>query len=201
MVVEESVGMVSFFRGKRLSLGAQFEHQVKSRIENMAYENILAMMQKLAHKVVLAFKENRKFYNITGNAYTSFYSSVYYKGKMVYMVRSAKGEKSPTRVTLAEGEAYNLPYYYGGDAVDKGKPYVGRDGGGRQWGPNLVYGRIGKVKSTGKDWALVAICPVEYAIFNKDNRIFETVYETYEEFPDLFDLCVIEVKQSTINKL
>lgn len=194
--------MGSFFKGTRLSLGAQFEHQIKARIEKAAYDKTLALMQELAHKVVASFKANRKFYNITGNAFTSFYAAVYYKRKMIYMVRAVKGEKAPTRVTLAEGEAYNLPYYYEGDAVDPAKgAYVGKDGGGRQWGPNLVYGRIGKVKSTGKDWALVAICPVEYAIFDKDNRIFETVYETYEQFPDLFDMSVMEVKSSTINKL
>lgn len=192
--------MAKFFSGNRLSLGAQFEHQIKSRIENLAYDKMLAIMQELAHRTVNYFKENRTFYNITGNAYTSFYAAVYYKGKLIYMVRASKGEKAPTRVTLAEGEAYNLPYYYEGDPVE-GKAYVGRVGGGHQWGPNLIYGRIGKVKASGKDWSLVAICPVEYAIFDKENRIFETVYSTYESLPNMFDSCVVYANISTINKL
>lgn len=190
--------MAKFFSGTRLSLGAQFEHQIKSRIENLSYDRMLAIMQELAHRTVNYFKENRTFYNITGNAYTSFYAAVYYKGKLIYMVRASKGEKAPTRVTLAEGEAYNLPTFYDGE---KNNGYKGRIGGGHQWGPNLVYGRIGKVKASGKDWAIVAVCPVEYAIFDDENRIFETVYSTYEALPDMFDSCVVYASNSTINKL
>ena len=67
--------------------------------------------------------------------------------------------------------------------------------------PNLIYGRLGRAKSTGKDWALVAICPVEYAVFDKENRIFETVYNTYESLPDMFDACVVYANSSTFNKL
>ena len=104
--------MAKYFSGKRLSLGAQFEHQIKPRVEKLAYDKMLAIMQELAHRTVNYFKENRTFYNITGNAYTSFYAAVYYKGKLIYMVRASKGEKAPTRVTLAEGEKYNLPFYY-----------------------------------------------------------------------------------------
>lgn len=63
--------MVKFFSGKRLSLGAQFEHQIKPRVEKLAYDKMLAIMQELAHRTVNYFKENRTFYNITGNAYTS----------------------------------------------------------------------------------------------------------------------------------
>ena len=189
--------MASYFKGKRLSLGMQFEHQIKPRIENIAYEKALALMQELAHRTVNYFKENREFYNITGNAYTSFYAAVYYKGKLKYMVRSAKGEKAPTRVTLAEGEKYNLPNYYDGGENDG---YRGKEGGGHQWGPNLVYGRIGKDKPSGKDWSLVAVCPVEYAIFKDENRIFETVYSTFEALPDIFDACVVYAASSTIKK-
>lgn len=79
--------MASYFKGKRLSLGMQFEHQIKPRIEKIAYEKALALMQELAHRTVNYFKENREFHNITGNAYTSFYAAVYYKGKLKYMVR------------------------------------------------------------------------------------------------------------------
>lgn len=190
--------MAKYFSGKRLSLGAQFEHQINPRVEKLAYDKMLAIMQELAHRTVNYFKENRTFYNITGNAYTSFYAAVYYKGNLVYMVRASKGEKAPTRVTLAEGEKYNLPFYYDGG---ENKGYTGSVGGGHQWGPNLIYGRIGKVKSSGKDWALVAICPVEYAVFDKENRIFETVYNTYESLPDMFDACVVYANSSTFNKL
>lgn len=190
--------MGNFFRGKRLSLGAQFEHQIRTRVEKITYEKTLALMQEFAHRIVNYFKENRQFCNITGNAYTSFYSAVYYKGKLKYMVRAAKGEKTPTRVTLAEGEKYNLPYFYDGHKNDG---YKGKKGGGHQWGPNLVYGRIGKDKPSGKDWAIVAVCPVEYAIFDEDNRIFETVYDTYEAFPDLFDASIMYADMSDIKTM
>lgn len=190
--------MAKFFRGKRESLGVQFEHQLATRIKDLSYEKTLAMMEELAHRIVDYFKENREFDNITGNAFTSFYVEVSYKGKRKYLVRSSSGEKSPTRVTLAEGEEYNLPYYYDGNPNDG---YVGTAGGGHQWGPNLLYGRAGRIKATGKDWSIVAVCPVEYARFAKLNHIFKTVYATYEAIPDVFDAKVVFAKKSTIEKV
>lgn len=77
---------------RRLSLGLQFEHEMLGKINKYAYERAYAIMKKAADKVVEAFKKNREFYNVTGNTFTSFYASVYYRGKLMYVSRSADGE-------------------------------------------------------------------------------------------------------------
>ena len=180
---------------KRLSLGLQFEHDFAFKIKNIAHDKVFSIMKKTANDLVESFKKNKKFFSVTGNTFTSFYASVYYKGKMQYMARSVKGEENPTRKTLKEGEAYDLDYYYDGPV--EGDPYVGDKGKGGQWGPNLVYGRLGKFDRPSGDWAIMCVCPVEYAKYNK--RIFETVYNTYEMLPDLFSVNVMYVSKSIFN--
>lgn len=181
---------------RRKSLGVEFLHQAKGRLEKFTNEKIYGIMKQMAHYVVDAFKANRQFYNVTGNTFTSFYAIVYYKGKMKYVVQSAEGEKSPTRATLAKGEFYDLDYYYDGGAV-KGKPYKGKEGKGGQWGPNLIYGRMGKFGKPTEDWGLMCVCPIEYAKFNE--KILKTMYETYEEYPNLFSASILAINDSTFN--
>lgn len=178
---------------RRLSLGLQFEHEMLGKINKYAYERAYAIMKKAADKVVEAFKKNREFYNVTGNTFTSFYASVYYRGKLMYVSRSADGEAPPTRPTLRKVEIYDKPSYYEGDEADP--PFRGKTGKGGQWGPNLIYGRIGKFKPGG-EWALMCVCPVEYAKFNE--KIVETVYSTYEDVPFLLQIGIAETN-GTIN--
>lgn len=182
---------------KLQSLGLQFQHDIMSKVQGMVDEKVLAILKNFAHDLCEEFKRNRLFYNVTGNTYTSFYVDIYHKGKFVALVTSAEGEDMPTRPTLKEGEVYNLPQYYEGDDVDDDHPFRASTGKGGQWGPNLFYGRRGKFGRPSADWAVICVCPVEYAKFV--DTIFKTVYETYETMPDLFSASVIEIKYSTIN--
>lgn len=194
MVVEESVGMVS-----RQSLGEQFNTVVAKRIRQMRYDKTLAIMKGLCHDTLRAFNANKKFYSVTGNTITSFSVGVFYKGKLVYSAYNADDIDSPTRKTLKKGEVYNLPTYYeGGEASEH--PYRGGEGGGGQWGPSLGRYRLQRLRSDVHDtWNIVAVCPVEYAVFNE--RIMKTLYETYEEFPDLFSANIIYARGQNIREI
>lgn len=154
-------------------------------------------MKHLANDVCKSFKKNRRFFNITGNTYTSFYAVVFHRGKQMYIATSSENEDPPTRVTLKEGEKYDLEQYYDGKKVDKKHPYTGKIGKGGQWGPNLFYGRMGKFGRSEGEWALMCVCPVEYARFN--TNILKTVYETYEGFDEMVGARVMLVKNSSVD--
>ena len=180
---------------KRLSLGEQFRANIGRKIRYIGYRKSLELVCLACDNVVLGFDYYRRFYNRTGNAYTSFTGGVFYNGKLMYEKSVGDNEEKPTMKSLKEGQVYPLDYYYKGNPVDKKHPYIGEVGKGGQWGPNLIYGRIGKFKPGG-EWALMCVCPVEYAKFNE--RIVETVYSTYEDVPFLLQIGIAETN-GTIN--
>ena len=183
----------------RQSLGEQFNTVVAKRIRQMRYDKTLAIMKGLCHDTLRAFNANKKFYSVTGNTITSFSVGVFYKGKLVYSAYNADDMDSPTRKTLKKGEVYNLPTYYeGGEASEH--PYRGGEGSGGQWGPTLGAYRLQRLRSNAKDtWNIVAVCPVEYSKFN--DKIMKTLYETYEEFPDLFSANIIYARSQSFGEV
>jgi len=186
---------------KRDSLGVQFNTVIGKRIRQLSYKKTLSIMTEMCQKVVESFLFNEKYFkDVTGNTVTSFSAAVFYKGKKVYDVYAADYIHNPRRKTLRKGEKYDLPFYYDGitQANAAGvKTYVGEFGHGGQWGPTLGKSRISRMRSRVRDtWNLVAICPVEYAEYNE--KIFKSLYETYEMFPDLFTASVIYARSQDI---
>lgn len=179
---------------RRSSLGSQFNTVIGKRIRQMSYVKTFDILSGLCDDLVKSFVANKQFYSVTGNTVTSFSVGLYYKGKRVHASYAADFMENPTRKTLKKGEAYDLPIYYdGGNVTDpsgtKG-PFVGSFGHGGQWGPTLGKSRISRAHSRVRDtWNIIAVCPVEYAVYN--NKIFETMYNTYEEMPDLFTSQII----------
>lgn len=182
---------------RRDSLGVQFNNVVGKRIRQMSYVKTLELMKHLCRLTIQAFSQNKLFYDITGNALTSFSVGVFYKGKRVYAEYMSDMEDSPTRATLRKGERYNLPEYY------DGRPsagYTGSVGHGGQWGPTLGHSRLSRTHSRVRDtWNLVAVLPVEYAGYNA--RIYKTMCNTLEEYPDLFSASVLYARGSNIGSI
>lgn len=183
---------------RRDSLGAVFKQVIGKRVQSTAYAKTLAIMKDFADEVIKAFKSNREFYNITGNAYTSFTVGVFYKGSLVHIASVSDDEDEPTRATLREGEAYNLLEYYDGGAAEP--PYEGKTGHGGQWGPTLGPYRVRRERGRVRDtWSVVCVCPVEYATYNK--RIYDTMTQTMLDFPSLFSASVLYVRHQSIGEI
>lgn len=183
------------------SLGMQFETQVIKRVRQTMYEQTLEMMMNLCTDIVGDFMANRKFYNITGNAYTSFTVGLFYKGRLVWTNSvTDQGVPDPTMPTLRKGQVYGLGQYYEGDDVSKDHPYKGEMGKGRQWGPTLGLYRIKQMHPRKrKTWDIIAICPVEYATANKN--IFDTMNATALNLPNLFSSAAASFRLGKIGSI
>lgn len=186
----------TFYKGGHGSLTQQFEMWVKKTgplkvLGKPEYvENSLDQMAKAA---VSAFIKNVKFFNVTGNTLMSFHVGVFHKGSLV-KYRNVPGEE-PTRRTLRKGERYNLEYYYGGVPVpknDKGKrkPFVGKYGGGGQYGPTIGYTYLTRMHPPLRHtWAICMVLPISYAGYNE--KIVATYEETKNTLISMFDAFAI----------
>lgn len=65
--------------------------------------------------IVMLIAHERGFHHVTGNLINSGAVALYYNGKLKGMWKASDVTgKLPTRVTLAAGERYDLPYYWSG---------------------------------------------------------------------------------------
>lgn len=124
---------------------------------------------------------------VTGNAYNSVTAGLYKGRKLVYANWNGKHVDRPTRATLAKGEAYDLPTYYDGDAVEK--PYVGEVGNGGVWGqqlgPWVLYSQRYRSSFSGNDWSVVIAMPVVYAGYHP--KLVKTMQAMLDAVPRLVD--------------
>lgn len=147
-----------------------FKQRIVKKINNEVYEKMLAKMERAAAKIASNVGKYVKFYDITGNLFNSIAVGVYYKSNLVSIVH-ADGGKVPTRDTLAKGEKYNLPYYYGGAPScyvegSKNRSFVGRVGFGGQTPQstdNLLRFSLNPAKNNS--WTLIVATGIEYASY------------------------------------
>lgn len=175
------------------SLATQFQTRVVKRIRQTSYVRTLNALEAVCNDIVANFMQNKEFYNVTGNAFTSFTVGLYYKKHLVYTTSPLElGASNPTRKTLKKGEHYNLPEYYEGDSVGE-KAYVGEYGGGGQWGPAVGERKIRSARPSGRGtWHIVAVCPIQYAKYNR--KIYDTMEQTCQNMPSLVTANIVEFR-------
>lgn len=182
----------------RISFGASAMATIQSKLRIIGYNTCKNTMIKIADTLMEQIDVNKRFKDITGNAYTSFTIGVYYYGKLEYV--SCKGDKAkdPTMRTLGKGKVYPLMFYYDGSPADP--PYKGTIGNGGQWGPTLGPYRIRREKpKTRAAWSLMAIFPVEYANYNPN--IVETLTALKDLIPTVASVFASKSARQAINEL
>jgi hypothetical protein len=183
---------------RRISFGESVMATIQSKLRIIGYNTCKNTMINIADTLMEQIDANKKFRNITGNAYTSFTIGVFYYGKLVYV--SCKGDeaKEPTMRTLRKGQVYPLLYYYDGSHADP--PYKGTVGHGGQWGPTLGPYRIKREKpKTRAAWSLMAIIPVEYASYNPN--IVDTLTALKDLIPTIASAFASKSARQAINEL
>ena len=182
---------------KRLSLGEQFRANIGKKIRYIGYRKSLELVCLACDNVVLGFDYYRRFYNRTGNAYTSFTGGVFYNGKLMYEKSVGDNEEKPTMRSLKEGQVYPLDYYYKGNPVDKKHPYIGEVGKGGQWGPTLGKWRMKRFRpKSSAEWNLVFFLPVEYASYH--GKILETLSAVRDDVPFIIGSNIIFVRNTYV---
>lgn len=169
-------------------------------IRQKAYSATLATLEKAARDLLKHFAEEKKFFSITGNAFTSFAVGVYYKGRLVSMFSMAHGAENPTRVTLRKGEVYDKYEYYDGPITEDPETgdlrlYRGEFGKGGQWGPTLGPWYLQRQHfSKQQTWKLVVVLPVSYAGYN--SKILRTMQRLMLELPQIVDYNIVRVENA-----
>lgn len=169
-------------------------------IRQKAYSATLATLEKAARDLLKHFAEEKKFFSITGNAFTSFSVGVYYKGRLVSMFSMAQGAENPTRVTLREGEVYDKYEYYDGPIMEDPETgdlrfYRGEFGEGGQWGPTLGPLYLQRQHFPKRQtWKLVVVLPVSYAGYN--SKITRTMQRLMLKLPQIVDYNVVRVENA-----
>lgn len=160
-------------------------------VRQRAASATFATIQQTALNLMSRLDSYRKYHHVTGNTWTSTTIGIFYKGELKALYNKGAEDEAPTRVTLSEGEVYDLAEVYkGGETVG----YKGKYGAGGQWGPTLgpeqmQHQHVAKRKT----WSLVVMIPVEYANYNP--RIVATMQNIMDGIPEVLDWSVV-----TINK-
>lgn len=176
------------------SLKIQLEERIYKKVRQAAYSATLATLEKSAHDILDRFELiwDKKVFNRTGNAWTSFTIGIFYKGKLVRIVANADDEEQPTMRSLRRGQAYPLDEYYGGVEVDPENRFVGWYGQGGQWGPTLGKWTIKRARVPKRyTWEMVFIIPVSYA--GAVSGIVASLHSLKIELPALVDYSTVTV--------
>lgn len=152
----------------------------------------LATLEQSARNILIKLDDYRKYQHVTGNTWTSTTVGIFYKGELKALYNKGAEDEEPTRVTLEEGERYDLvKTYKGGESHG----YVGEHGEGGQWGPALGPQSIrDQHVAKRKTWSLVVIIPVDYAPYNP--RIVETMQNIMDGLPDVLDYSIVTIDRA-----
>lgn len=179
------------------SLKKQFGERIYKKVRQAAYSATLATLEKSAHGILDRFELiwNKKVFNRTGNAWTSFIIGIFYKGKLVRLVANADDEEQPTMRSLRRGQVYPLDEYYGGVEVDPENRFIGEYGQGGQWGPTLGKWTIKRARVPKRHtWEMVFIIPVSYA--GAVRGIIGALLSLKIELPALVEYSVVTVNRA-----
>lgn len=176
---------------------------ISSKVRIIAYKKIMDMLSNSAYSLIKNYDNYQKRANsrdITGNARMSVAIGLYYMRHLEKIVTPKGIYDKPTRRTLKKGEAYNLPYYYGGSPVGD-KPYVGKDGEEHQWGPTLGLGSIKKSASSRATFQMLVIMPIEHAPFSEHNNLAKLMQNMLDDLPNEIDYSISYVRGKGGSKL
>lgn len=176
------------------SLAIKQSARIIKLVRQKAYTATLATIEKAAQDLLNRLNVYRRYKHRTGNTWTSTSIGIYYKGRLVSLFNKGAEDEPPTRVTLREGEVYDLPYYYKGAPVGD-HPYIGEYGNGKQWGPTLGPWHVRCQHSPKyKTWNLVVAIPVSYAGYNP--YIVETMQKIMDDLPNVVDYNIVRVENA-----
>lgn len=157
----------------------KFLVNVKKRIQQEAATKMQQKMDRAAAKVIAKANSEREFSHVTGNLWKSIAVGTFYQGELVSIHHTPGPD--PTRPTLAKGESYNLPYYYGSsvplDMMTSGKkrrkPFRGEYGEGGQDGERAAEDALFSMELDGMGmftWRLAIVAGVDYANYVEKHR-------------------------------
>ncbi len=161
-------------------------------VRQRAVSATLATLEAAAQRILLNLDSYREYSHVTGNTWTSTTVGIFYKGELKALYNKGAEDEPPTRVTLREGERYNLPEVYEGG---ESHGYVGEEGEGGQWGPTLGPQHIrSQHVSKRNTWSLVVVIPVSYAVYNP--RIVATMQNIMDGLPDVLDYSIVTINRA-----
>ncbi len=184
----------------RTTLAEQFTAKFAKDIDARCKKQALKILYNTAIDLVSIYAECKDYHDVTGNMLNSFAVGVYNDGKLVYIVDAQSvAREDPTRKTLAAGEMYDLPHYYGGEAVRRllpgGKttrPYVGEYGTGGQDG-RMAARRSLAQRHPKSRYALVAVVAVQYAKFVQNKRGHDVLTSMRDRLPGTFEGNIVTI--------
>lgn len=157
----------------------KFLVNVEKKIHQEAAVKMQQKMERAAVKVIAKANSKREFDHVTGNLWKSIAVGTFYKGNLMSIHHTPGPD--PTRPTLAKGESYNLPYYYGSsvplDMMTSGKkrrkPFRGECGDGGQDGASAAEDALFSMELDGMGmftWRLAIVAGVDYANYVEKHR-------------------------------
>lgn len=166
------------------SLKVQWDSITKA-LETRVESTIIDKLESAAFVAIKEVANTKDFFDVTGNLLDSIAIGIYRKGECVKCVTYADAHrKSPTRATLEEGEAYDLPNYWNGIRV-KGKPYVGEFGSGKE--SAIIAAREAVYSHHPKaPYSIVIVAGVEYAQFVEKVKKHNVLSGLRDEIPYIF---------------
>lgn len=155
------------------ALKVNLQHQIDAQLSKLLIEYAYALLYSAMHY--------KGYDDVTGNLREGITVGVYKNGSLYHQCQD--DGKSPTRLTLAKGERYDLPRYW--DGRDN-KGFYGEVGEGGQSGPQEGK-KFVKSYSINSQWGVVMVAPVEYASHVEEAWGMNVLLESYLMAPGLLE--------------
>ncbi len=132
----------------------------------------------------VALSELDGFHDVTGNLRNSLAVAVFHDGVLKGFYSSAQAlNHAPTRVTLKQGERYNLDYYWGGEEVDSiGKPYRAPAGDRNYLAPQEAQEFFTNKIPSQRGWCYVIVSAVDYAKYLEARDGVNILTQLHDDF-------------------
>lgn len=162
--------------------------QIKNILDN-AKKYISSVASKEAQDnlkaiIDVALSELDGFHDVTGNLRNSLAVAVFNNGKLQGFYSSAQAlNHAPTRVTLKQGQRYDLDYYWGGEAVDSfGKPYRAPAGDRSYLAPQEAQDFFTNKIPSQNGWCYVIVSAVDYAKYLESRDGVNILTQLHDDF-------------------
>ena len=180
------------------SLSESFIQNIGKEIGRRTKKRCVAIMSNTAIQLLEAVSDTKQFHDVTGNLLNSIAVGIYYKGKLEKIVDAEDiGRDSPTRLSLAKGEKYDLEYYYSGKPavhIANGgtltRPFVGKVGSGGQNGVSAARRSLRHRRGRG-DYELIVVAPMQYARYVENLKNHNVLSGLRDEMPFIFETNLI----------
>lgn len=125
-----------------------------------------------------------RFHSVTGNTMNAYAVGAYLDGNLKGFATSYDAlNHEPTRLTLREGEVYNLSYYWGGDKAKP--PYVGETGDRNYWGQEEAYKFLHTHRPSRKGWSYLVVVATDYAEYIEAKKNGDVLTSLHDGFASI----------------